>query len=108
MALTLELSEPTALAAGCSLVDFSINSGPKLALTVHKVSAIWLAPSAHPPTNCTNTKFSTPAASDMLLTFAKGKSALRTVSQELIDARRTAAVPLTKRVLLRQRSVLPK
>jgi len=31
MALTFELSEPTALAAGCSLVDFSINSGPKLA-----------------------------------------------------------------------------
>jgi len=44
MALTFELSEPTALAAGCSLVNFSINSGPKLALTVHKVSAIWLAP----------------------------------------------------------------
>ena len=40
MALTFELSEPTALAAGCSLVDSSINSGPKLALTVHKVSAI--------------------------------------------------------------------
>jgi len=37
---TFKLSEPTALAAGCSLVDFSINSGPKLALTVHKVSAI--------------------------------------------------------------------
>ena len=44
MALTFELSEPTAIAAGCNLVDFSINSGPKLALTVHKVSAIWLAP----------------------------------------------------------------
>ena len=41
MVLTFEMSEPTALAAGCSLVDFSINSGPKLALTVHKVSAIW-------------------------------------------------------------------
>ena len=52
MALTFELSEPTALAAGCSLVElseaagcilvnFSINSGPKLTLTVHKVSAIW-------------------------------------------------------------------
>jgi len=41
MVLTIEVSEPTALAAGCSLVDFLINSGPKLALTVHKVSAIW-------------------------------------------------------------------
>jgi len=41
MALTFELSEPSALALGCSLVDFSINSGPKLALTVHKVGAIW-------------------------------------------------------------------
>jgi len=39
MALTFELSEPTALAAGISLVNFSINSGPKLAVTVHKVSA---------------------------------------------------------------------
>ena len=44
MVLTLKLNEPTALAAGCTLVYFSINSGPKLALTVHKVSAIWLAP----------------------------------------------------------------
>ena len=44
MALTFELSEPTALAAGCSLVDSSINSGPKLALTVHKASAVGLAP----------------------------------------------------------------
>jgi len=41
MALTFELSEPTALAAGCSLVNFCINSCPKLALTVHKVSANW-------------------------------------------------------------------
>ena len=47
MALTFELSEPTALAAGCSLVDSSINSGPKLALTVHKVSAIGLYASGH-------------------------------------------------------------
>jgi len=50
------LSEPTALAAGCSLVNFFINSGPKLALsvqvhsgpelaiTVQKVNAIWRAP----------------------------------------------------------------
>jgi len=36
MVLTFELSEPAALAAGCGLVDFSIYSGPKLALTVHK------------------------------------------------------------------------
>ena len=42
MALTFELSEPTALAASCSLIDSSIKSGPKLALTVHKVSAIGL------------------------------------------------------------------
>jgi len=40
MALTLEVGEPTALAAGCSLVNFSVKSGPKLALSVHKVSAI--------------------------------------------------------------------
>ena len=38
MALTFELSEPPALAAGCSLVNASINSGPKLALSVHKMS----------------------------------------------------------------------
>ena len=38
--VNLEESEPTALAAGCSLVNFFINSGPKLAFTVHKVSAI--------------------------------------------------------------------
>jgi len=37
--MTFKSSAPTALAAGCSLDDFSINSGPKLALTVHKVSA---------------------------------------------------------------------
>ena len=42
MALTFELCEPTALAEGGSLVDSSIYSGPKLALTVHKVSAIGL------------------------------------------------------------------
>jgi len=41
MALTFELSEPTALAAGSSLVNVCINSGPKLVLTVHEVSAIW-------------------------------------------------------------------
>jgi len=63
MALTFELSEPTALVGGCSLVHnnsglklaltvhnnsgrklaltVNNNSGPKLALTVHKVSAIW-------------------------------------------------------------------
>ena len=64
MALTFELCEPTALATGCSLVDFSIFyqfgpeasaygsqsechlSGPKLALTVHKVSAIWYSAAA--------------------------------------------------------------
>ena len=44
MALAFEICEPTALAEGGSLVDPSINSGPKLALTVHKVSAIGLAP----------------------------------------------------------------
>ena len=42
---SVDLSEPTALAAGCSLVNCSINSGPKLALTVHNVSTIWLTPS---------------------------------------------------------------
>jgi len=40
MALTFELSESTALAAGCRLVNLAINSGPKLKITVHKVSAI--------------------------------------------------------------------
>jgi len=39
MALTFELSEPTTLAAGYGLVNFSINSGPKLAITVHRSSA---------------------------------------------------------------------
>ena len=38
MALTFELSEPQALAVGFHLYNLSINSGPKLALTVHKVS----------------------------------------------------------------------
>jgi len=39
MALTFEFCKPRALAAGCTLVNFSINAGPKLALTVHEVSA---------------------------------------------------------------------
>jgi len=39
MALTFELRGPTGLHAGCSLVTFSINSGPKLAIAVHRVSA---------------------------------------------------------------------
>ena len=39
MALAFELCEPTALAAGISVV-FSIKSGPKLALAVLKVSII--------------------------------------------------------------------
>ena len=42
MALTFDFCEPMALAAGVSLATFSINSGPKLALTVHKLSAIGL------------------------------------------------------------------
>jgi len=40
MARTFDLSEPTAPAAGCILIDFSINSVTKLAITVDKVSAI--------------------------------------------------------------------
>ena len=34
-----ELSESAVLVAGCSLLNLSIKLGPKLALTVHKVSA---------------------------------------------------------------------
>jgi len=41
MALNFELSEPTTRTTGCGLVNFSSKSGPKLALAVHKVSAIW-------------------------------------------------------------------
>ncbi len=37
----VKLYEPTALAAGCSFANYHNNSGPKLALTIHKVSAIW-------------------------------------------------------------------
>jgi len=43
MVLTLEVGEPTALAAGRSLVDFSINSGPKLASAYGSQSECHLA-----------------------------------------------------------------
>jgi len=44
MALSFEFCEPRAIAAGVSLVTFLINSGPKLAIAVIKVTAILLTP----------------------------------------------------------------
>ena len=38
-----QFSNTPALAAGCSLVSFSISLGPKLVLAVHKVIADWLS-----------------------------------------------------------------